>query len=476
MKRYISIDILKGFGIFLVITFHILTRSLDMGIIDNTLKDFSVVNLPFYFIIVLLGYISQFDIVYICVSAFGNIFSIQRQWEHQIRDDSTPEDRKAVFRSIMRTQLIRGGFIAFLGYFSEWILNGMIVDLVSQQEDWATSSIGALFFAQILTIMGLSNILLSFIYLVLLRAKKEKTIPILLLCLFIGFLAITPGIIELFKINPVIWDNLETSWRNRTVWMNILMFFISPFIRRFTPIFPYFSAYALGGIIAFKFSKEGIKKKFINLLVLYSIILQMVGLCFAYFESQGHVRIRDYNLGEFLFAFSGTILFILFFIYFFEVRGSAKVIKYSKFWRRLGIFTLTIWCLQWLIILPAWVVQVVINWISGSWTKFVDSPLINNGLKMWQFLIALNFIIGFYYVLLLLWEKIHYIGTFEWMTVQLISKSYDSAKNRLDMQKSLYDVESFIPDRVKMYKWWQITLVIFMFIGYAVIYAIFYLI
>ncbi len=476
MKRYISIDILKGFGIFLVITFHVLTRSLDMNIIGSTLEDFSLINFPLYFVIILLEYIGQFDIVYICVSAFGNIFSIQLQWERQITEKSTSQDKKNAFHSIMKTQLIRGSFIAFLGYFSEWSLNGMIVDIVLQKENWATSSIGALFFAQILTIMGVSNIILSFIYLTFLRLKKEKYILLTLLSLFFGFLVVTPGIIELFKLNPVIWDNIDVSWSDRTIGMNILMFFLSPLVRRFTPIFPYFSAYALGGIIAFKFSKEGIKKKFLNWLVLVSTFLMVIGVVFAYYEKQGISHIQDYKLGEFLFAYAGTILFMLFFIYFFEVRGSAKTAKYSKFWRRFGIFTLSMWCFQWLIIFPAWLVQVIINWISGTWTPLADSPLINNGLTIWQFSIALVFIIGFYYGILLLWEKINYIGTFEWITVHLISKSHKSAKNRLNMQESLYNVESFIPDRIKMYKWWQITLVILMFIGFAIIYAIYYLI
>lgn len=475
MKRYISIDILKGFGMFLVITFHVLTRSLDMEIIDSTLGDFSFFNLPLYGLIVILGYISQFDLVYICISAFGNIFSIQTQWDRKISDESTNEERTYAFKTIMRTQLIRGGFVVLLGYVSEWFFNGLIVDLVFQRPNWATSSISAFFFAQILTIIGLSNIFFSFIHLTLLREKKKGSIPVVLLSLLIGFLVITPGIIELIKINPIVWNNLEIEWENRTVGMNILMFFLSPIVRRHTPIFPNFSASALGALIAYKFTKDGIKKTFLNWLVLGSSILQLVGLCFAYFELRGFSRIQDYNLGAFLFAYSGTILFILFFVYFFEVRGSNRIIKYSKFWRRLGIFTLTLWCIQWLVILPALLVQVIINWITGTWTKFMDSPLINNGLNIWQFLIALVFIIGFYYGILLLWEKIHYIGTFEWQTAQLISKFHGGAKNRLDMQESLYNVEAFITERVNLYKWWQLFLVFLMFFGFALIYAFFYL-
>ncbi|MBN2155359.1 MAG: hypothetical protein JW776_04905 [Candidatus Lokiarchaeota archaeon] len=476
MKRYISIDILKGFCMFLVIFFHVLTRSLDMNIIEDTLSEFTPIYLPLYCVIVILGYISQFDLVFICISGFGNIFSVQRQWERLITQKSSLNDRKEGFRAIMRTQLIRGGFIAILGYVSEWFFNGMIVDLISQNPNWVTSSISAFFFAQILTVMGLSNIFLSFVYLMLLRNRKEKSIQMVLLGLFIGFLVVTPGIIELIKLNPVLWNSLEIGWEHRTVGMNILLFFLNPFIRRHTPIFPNFSASALGAIMAYKFSQEGVKKKFINWMVLISIVLQLVGLGFAYFEYQGYQRIRDYNLGSFLFAYSGTILFILFFLYFFEVHGSKKVIAYSKFWRRLGIFTLTLWCTQWLIIFPAWLIQIIINWISGTWTDFVNSPLINNGLTMWQFLIALVFIIGFYHGILLLWEKIQYIGTFEWLTVKLISSTYGNAKNRLDMVQSLYNVESFIPERIKYYKSWQLTIGILLFCLFAVIHAMFYLI
>ena len=110
-----------------------------------------------------------------------------------------------------------------------------------------------------------------------------------------------------------------------------------------------------------------------------------------------------------------------------------------------------------------------------SWTKFIDSPLINNGLTVWQFTLAFIFIIGFYYGILVLWEKVHYVGSFEWITVKLISKSHSNAKNRLNMQESLYNVESYVPNKVNMYKWWQLTLIFLMFFGFAFIYAIFYL-
>jgi hypothetical protein len=258
--------------------------------------------------------------------------------------------------------------------------------------------------------------------------------------------------------------------------MNIAMFFLSPLIRRFTPIFPNLSASVLGAIIAYKFSKEKIQKKFLNRLVLISILLQLLGLIFAYFENQGNFHFQDYKLGEFLFAFSGGILYILFFIYFFEVHATERVIKYSKFFRRLGIFTLSIWCLQWLIILPALLIQIIMNWISGTWTPFAESPLINNGLNIWQFSIALLFITAFYYGILVLWEKVDYIGTFEWMTVKLLSRSYKGAKTRLNMTQSLYNVESYVPEKINYYKWWQLTIVFLMFFGFAVINAIFYLI
>ncbi len=460
---------------FLVLFFHVLTRTLDFTIIENTLDDISVINFPFYFIIIIIGFISQFDVVFICTSAFGNIISIHRQWTQKITIDSSLDEKKTLFRKILKTQLIRGGFIAFLGYFSEWILNGMIVDIVSQKTNWATSSIGSLFFAQILTVIAINNVILSFVYLTLLRSGKKKHIPLVLLCLFIGFIVSTPGIIELFKLNPVIWNNLQVSWDERSIGMNIAMFFLSPLVRRFTPIFPNFSASVLGALIAYKFTTEGIKKKFLNKLVYFSIFLQIMGIAFAYLESQGFSRIQDYKLGLFLQVCSGAILFILFFIYFFEIRGTQRTIKFSKFWRRFGIFTLSIWCLQWLIIFPAWLVQVILNWISGTWVQFSESPLINNGLNLWQFSLALVFIIGFYYGILLLWEKIHYIGSFEWMTIKLISASHKGAKNRLNMDLSLHAVESYIPERVSMYKWWQLILAFLLFIGFAVINAIFYL-
>jgi hypothetical protein len=476
MKRYVSIDILKGFSMFLVLFFHVLTRSLDFSIIENTLDNFSLVNLPFYFVIIIIGYIAEYDIVYICISAFGNIFSVQRQWDRQITVDSTSVEKKALFRKIMKTQLIRGAFIAFLGYFSEWILNGMIVDIVLQKENWATGSIGSLFFAQILTVMAINNVILSFICLTLLRGGKKKHIPMVLLCLMFGFIAVTPGIIELYKLNPMIWNNLTLNWEGRGAKMNLLMFIVIPYIKRFTPIFPNFSASALGAIIAFKFSQEGIQKKFLNRLVLCSILFMAIGAIFAHLEYIGIPYTQDYKLGAYLLTFAGAILYILFFIYFFEIRGTQRTIKYSKLWRRFGIFTLSIWCLQWLIIFPAWLVQVISNWISGTWTTLSDSPLINNGLNLWQFALALVFITCFYYGILWLWEKIHYIGTFEWMTVKLISRSHRSAKNRLNMEQSLHNVESYVPERINMYKWWQLVLIFFTYIGFAGINAFFYLI
>ena len=70
-----------------------------------------------------------------------------------------------------------------------------------------------------------------------------------------------------------------------------------------------------------------------------------------------------------------------------------------------------------------------------------------------------------WHVLLWLWEKVGFKGSFEWITIKLMRISRKDAGERLNMSASLYKVESMV-DNPQSY--WSLRTVIAMIIVFFV--------
>src|SRR6056297_1959759 len=118
-KRIVAFDFLRGGAIIGVLGFHVL----------NIVYEYSLDDAPiwFYILVLILGFFGSLYTLFILVSAVGNTFSMHSRWEKLTAGGDNAELNDKAFKHILKTQLTRGAVITFLGYFSESILNGMLL-------------------------------------------------------------------------------------------------------------------------------------------------------------------------------------------------------------------------------------------------------------------------------------------------------------------------------------------------------------
>ena len=90
--------------------------------------------------------------------------------------------------------------------------------------------------------------------------------------------------------------------------------------------------------------------------------------------------------------------------------------KISRFWRRYGAISLTIFSFEIIAVIPRYLVQVITGWHVAS--QAVEGPF---DAKLWQAAITIAFVMIFWEGLIRLWEQINFIGTFEWVNAKLLS-------------------------------------------------------
>ncbi|MCP4760931.1 MAG: DUF1624 domain-containing protein [archaeon] len=465
MKRYTSLDLLRGAAIVGVICFHLLNVSYDYTAVLDESPPFW-----FYLLVIFLGYMGAFDVMFICLSALVNIISVDRQWKKALEKDTNEEGKKKAFKKIMKGQIIRGLFIITVGYVAESLLNGLLLKALLQEENLIGEAINPLFYTQVLVMIGLSVIICSFIYLSLLKmGKNKREITTILMILGCAIIFLTPLITEIMRALGFP-ERPSTGWEERNILINILYFILTPLVTRFTPIFPNLGIAIFGVIIGYNISEGKIEKKFLNKVIYGSIGLFIIGII------EGIIG-EPYDLTDFLMASAGGLLLIVMLLYFVEVRGKGKKFaenKVSLLFRRFGFITLTIWCLQWVVIIPISIIQLILNLMSGLSTPILDGPFLNQGLNGWELWGLIFIVVPMYHLILWIWEKIEFKGSLEWITVKLLSKGRPDAEERLQLSKVLHDVEPFIEEEDGQ-NYYGRGIKIFLFILfslYAIIYAV----
>ncbi|MHA1342031.1 MAG: hypothetical protein ACTSRZ_07735 [Promethearchaeota archaeon] len=475
MKRYISFDFLRGCAILGVIGFHILNVAYDY---EAVLK--ADPPIFYYLILIPLAYLGMFDVLFISLSALVNTISVSKQWDKLTRKMAQNGDiekstlsldvRKKIAKKIMKTQTIRGLFIIAMGYISESLLNGLLLSTIVQEGttlERLHDAGEALFFAQILVMIGLGVIISAAIFLYLkVSDKKKEQIRKTFFTLGILILVITPIFQELYDASGMP-RTLYSNWWDRSFFENLGYFLLAPIFIRFTPILPNLSASFFGVWIALMIVDGKIIKKDLDSILYFSLILFLAGMVCGVLEIG-----VSYEFADFLMPLAGSFLVMVMLLYFIEVRGKGeKFAKKTKFFRRFGIVTLTLWCLQWVAIFPLFILQSIVNAIIGQNVGFLEGPFYNGGLNGWELWGTLIFVFLFFHLILYLWGKVNFIGSFEWITAKLMSRERKDAAERLNLSSTLYNVESIITEGQEFYGRGTKISFFLIFFAFAVVYV-----
>jgi len=425
MKRYISFDFIKGVGILGVVCFHVLNVAFSDEVDKIIAGDAHILLLLLGVVLLYLGY---FDGLFILMSAIGNTISTRRQWHKNIE----VLEKKPAALKVFKNQAIRGFIIWVFGFISEGLLNGLLLDVILGESDIWLNLGNELFRINVLQTVGIATIIISGIYAYCLyKGWSTKKILILALTLLIIVLLLRPLVTELGNAYMVDFRSPWNNWINRDFWTNLTYILIVPFINRFTPLVPFFSL-ALFGLIAGSYIGEGrITKNFLKwsyLSALFLLITAIISGLILGFDLDGD------NLFMFSFVAAGEIALGTLILQLVDYRGKAeKFGKKTIFFRRFNMLLLTIWCFQWVTIFPVLIFDAVTGW--GA---------LEGKLNGYQLLLLLAIVVLFWYIIVKLWEKVEFKGSFEWLTIAILSKGRADAGDRLKIQEILYNPEPIV--------------------------------
>jgi len=425
MKRYISFDFIKGVGILGVVCFHVLNVAFSDEVDKIIAGDAHILLLLLGVVLLYLGF---FDGLFILMSAIGNTISTRRQWNKNIE----VMEKKPAALKVFKNQAIRGFIIWVFGFISEGLLNGLLLDVILGESDIWLNLGNELFRINVLQTVGIATIIISGIYAYCLyKGWSTKKILILALTLLIIVLLLRPLVTELGNAYMVDFRSPWNNWINRDFWTNLTYILIVPFINRFTPLVPFFSL-ALFGLIAGSYIGEGrITKNFLKwsyLSALFLLITAIISGLILGFDLDGD------NLFMFSFVAAGEIALGTLILQLVDYRGKAeKFGKKTIFFRRFNMLLLTIWCFQWVTIFPVLIFDAVTGW--GA---------LEGKLNGYQLLLLLAIVVLFWYIIVKLWEKVEFKGSFEWLTIAILSKGRADAGDRLKIQEILYNPEPIV--------------------------------
>ncbi|MFA6617624.1 MAG: heparan-alpha-glucosaminide N-acetyltransferase domain-containing protein [Candidatus Neomarinimicrobiota bacterium] len=485
MKRFASIDFLRGIAIFMMLILHMVMHTLN---VDELMIDMSKVSFLEYILLIILPFSGGLAGFFLMVSAMGNAVSMEGELARNI----SPFE-------IGKRQVI-GGFILLLfamlvegliGYHGDLGNNIHLALQATSNPDlgpvkwvWDRALWRFNHFETIHTIAWciiLNGAIHSYLVSKEKYRDKNKLIKTYIL-LAIIVLVLTPLAWGLAKVIipgfPVQLGDYTLSYPVIGVdsfWRFLLVFFMQPLAGFPEPVFPYLAASFIGTIFALFLTmpKEDRKvKSFTKAALTIGIVMYLIGLIgvianiVQLIATKGldsglntYMHIWDHRgwvpeilgtpfLGwyfQFMLLNGFGLLLIMSFIRLIELRGKAKNFgNKTRFIRRFGFVAFSNYTIQFMYYIAMFI---TIDKIFGNtYARHVGS---------WGETI-ITIILGLSIITLinLLWEKIRFAGSLEWMIKQtnyfLNPVRRKSLKEKgvkwyqaglLNVQEGLYDAE-----------------------------------
>ncbi|NMC04696.1 MAG: hypothetical protein GYA24_05760 [Candidatus Lokiarchaeota archaeon] len=443
MKRVLTFDFLRGVAIIGVLLFHVLNiafkdraAEIEAAVIDGI----GTVDAFWYILGPALIIFGAFNGLFLMISAASNSISVHKQWERMVVEKGV--DTSTAFKSIFTAQLLRGILICAFGYLSETILATLLgagIKMLLGEPvtitPWAW--LEGFFLTNILTAIGISIIITSFIQLYYLKnGISRKGITVFLIIVVITCTALTPAIQHVTKelFGTITFSN-GLGDPSIPSWQWISRFILAPIISRLTPLFPFFSCAAMGLLFAMYINENAIKpstlRKFLYGGLIFIGASFIVGFALNDIELGSRERVVFYQM--FIFGLETVILsYMLYMIDFRKKTNIPLFLRCTRWARRFGIMTLTLWMLQYFMIFPVLLIEIITGW-----------PIIEGGLNDWQLGIVLLLLLLMWNVILRAWEKGRFTGSFEWLTTLALSGKHSSG-DRMQMDAILYHPEKMI--------------------------------
>ncbi|MFX1499808.1 MAG: hypothetical protein ACFFDH_02455 [Promethearchaeota archaeon] len=480
MRRFASIDFLRGIAIVLMIFLHTINHVLDVqGFIDE-IDNIALINIVAFIVLPFLGGLAGF---FLMVSAIGNMISMYRHLQ------AGKNVRDLVIRQIMG-----GVLLLIFAMISESILgiHGAIANLMKSLDDvsawnWQVILYRGYHFETIHTIAWC--IILNGIVQGILSKndgwKNPNRLIKIYIILIVVIITLTPlmwWIIDLvipgypWAINPTTGVEVQYPYIGKSQWWEfITLFFFNAIAGREEPLFPYLAVSFIGSIIGIVLAqdKEEVGKHYISfpkklmqigaimfiigsigILVNIVLLITEVDIDAAldlYISIPFHRNWVPENpsidssylpvlgwLFQFMSLNGAAICLIMVVVRLVEFRGRGKEFAdKTRFFRRFGFVAFTMYNIQWFYFLVWFIVS---SLIYGQ--PYLKLDWIGTFLT-----IAITFLI--LHGILLAWERIKYTGSLEWtmgtIAAQIIPTRKIEGKwwqlGQLNIEEAFYNAE-----------------------------------
>ncbi|MHA1335434.1 MAG: hypothetical protein ACTSPW_06740 [Promethearchaeota archaeon] len=456
MKRYVSVDFLRGLAIWMMLILHTLMRWYDRGWIERgEMEGVPVIFLVIFIIVIFFGGSAGF---FLMVSAIGNMIAMYRGLE---RGNSV--------KTVAYSQIFIGFLLLIFAMLTEsiWGYHGTLGEIaVGNYENW-TVMLWRFYHMETIHTIAICIIVNGLVQAILSRNegyKKDKRNIRIYAILAIICIFVTIPIYELLKaaipgypmaINPDTGVMVQYPYIGKSAPQDyIILFFFMILGGHPEPLFPFLSISFIGSIIGINLCREKPPLDFPKKGMYVGFIMFMIGafgtiisLLFE-IESFGNFLANFWNipglypnswLWWFLCTNGGALVEVLLIIRLVEFRGKAqKFASKTIYMRRHGFVAFTIYNYQFFDVVPAYFVY----WIFGV-------PFGMNKLGA-QVLILIPLVLLWWHLILKLWEKAEYFGSLEWIMAKISEKIIPSRRpptgkwwkvSRLDANAYLYQPE-----------------------------------
>ncbi|MHA1734435.1 MAG: heparan-alpha-glucosaminide N-acetyltransferase domain-containing protein [Promethearchaeota archaeon] len=418
-QRYASLDFIRGVAMLGVLLFHVLNVAYDTGPVERMEAPVALLVIG-----VVLIYLGMFNGLFVLISGLVNLVTMNSQWERLSAKGRDPAD---ISRQVLTTQLVRGAFTWLMGVVSEWLLNGLVLDLVRGKDLTWVDFAQYFYQVNILQTIGLCTMISSGLYVLLRRrgtspADVVKVLAVLALVVLVLRPVAMWWIEQAWGGNYSFWHGLET----RSPGANATFIILAPFFGRFTPLVPYLAISFVGTAMGVMLVQEGLTTGILKRWVVAGALICVAGLASTAVEGLEFDVSRHF--GSFLGAFGGEVIATSSILYLIDFRGKTdEFARRTIFFRRIALVTLTLWCLQWVMYFPLLLFDAVTGW--GALDKALNG---------YQLLLLLALITAFWYAVLKAWERADYKYSFEWLANKVIGKKRDEPSGRLRVKDILY--------------------------------------
>ena len=433
MKRIVSLDFLRGLAILLMTLFHTWLNVFDMDQLDpENLLSMNPLLLLFGGPFFLLGH-------------FRSFFLLLSAAVHQISIVKDYTEKKLTPRNILAKNVILGVLLYFIGLIREGSLNpwGILYNWF-KGNGWVWSRMTYVYLFEAIQMIGVGLIFLGVINYCFMRFHwLEKLKRMNLVFAIIGFAILfgTPLVHQ--AINSYLGFDLNAQG----AFDNNLTSTTDYFTRFFwvalgavdSPIFPYLTQFCAGAMLGSFLAQPKPSRRTLTYIQLTAVGLMILGVIvwILFFNMELNFYFHIHPQWFFLISLGAQLLLVTGVLRANEFKPSntmEKYVKRTRFFRRWSMVALSVYMYQLLDLFP----RMLLSALTAM--DFTERGNMDMG---WS-LIAMLLVLVFFDVGIRLWEKVKFIGTWEWILVNLGrifagKKRYST--QRLHVQEVLYDVD-----------------------------------